>query len=744
MYQFRFFSILSALIMPVTPGFGQTSLSNEKADITVEEIVVSAQKREALLHQTPLAMSAFGKKYLKDSQIARPVDIGHRTPGFSLYELSPMQSAISIRGAFTSDGSPGTDQPVAMFVDDVYLGRPSDVRTDLFGLERIEILRGPQGTLFGRNAVGGVINFITRNPGAEKDAEFDLTIGNLNRRMIRGYLSTPISETLFANVTFKIDRQDGWARNLFTGNDAEGKDISSARGKLKWIPSDDLEVIFAVDASKDRGEGIYGGFLSGDPELFPNISSYDENVSLQSFDGELSKDVWGTSARVVWSLDILGDNTTLTSITAWRQGDATFKDTDLGPSDVQNYYFNAALTDTDDEQFTQELRLAGGSERWTWVGGLYYLWGSHDRRGVLDISAAPAGTAFHDIWGDGVFTDNEYQRVDTNSIAIFGQGTFSLTAHWSITGGLRWTYDEKDMRSTGISGAGLFILEDFEVSDSDYWDAITPMASIQGAFENLGSFDSLFVYASATKGYKAGGYNVQAGTAAGIAQSVQPEFVWNYEVGIKTRSMDNRLSADVIVYHQVLEDLQTQVFAQGGTFSQENAGKTIVDGIEIELSAALGERFDLGISYSRMNGRYDMFISNATDFSDQRLPQSPETTYSIDAIYVLPVSNGELSLRANFSHNSWINITPRLDNDPYPIKARTERDTLDIFLNYQGKSWSIGLYGRNLTDDRPITFSLDSLSFGWLTLNELDAGEQAWFGRIGPPREYGVTIGWRM
>lgn len=736
--------ILAASLLPVAPVFGQTLVSENDAKATVEEIVVTAQKRQTLLHQTPLAMSAFGQEYLKDSQIAHPVDIGHRTPGFSLYELSPMQSTISIRGVFTSDGSPGTDQPIAMFVDDVYMGRPGDVRTDLFGLERVEVLRGPQGTLFGRNVVGGAINFITRNPGTNKEAEFDLTIGNLNRRMLRGYVSTPISETLFGNLAFKFDRKDGWAQNVFTGNDAEGKEISSARAKLKWVPNDDLEVVFSVDISRDRGEGVFGGFLSGDPELFPGINSYDESVSLQSFDGELSKDVWGTSIKADWILDRLGDDTTLTSITAWRQGNAAFKDTDLGPSDVQNYFFNISLTDAGDEQFTQELRLGGESERWTWVGGLYYLWGSHDRIGVLDISAAPAGTAFHDAWGDGVFTDNEYQRVDTNSFAIFGQGTYSLTEVWSVTGGLRWTYDEKEMFSTGASGAGFFMLEDFEVTDSSSWDALTPMASMQGAFENLWSFDSLFVYASAAKGFKAGGYNMQAGTAAGITQSVEPEFAWAYEAGIRTRSIDNRLSANVIIFHQVLEGLQTQVFDQGGTFSQENAGKTTVDGVEIDIAAALGDSFDLGLTYSRMNGKYETFVSSETDFSGQRLPQSPETTYSIDATYSLPMRNGELSLRANLSHNSWINITPRLESDPYPIKARTERDTLNIFLKYQGKSWSIGLYGRNLTDDRPVTFSLDSLSFGWLTQSELDAGEQAWFGRIGPPREYGLTIGWRM
>jgi iron complex outermembrane receptor protein len=435
----------------------------------------------------------------------------------------------------------------------------------------------------------------------------------------------------------------------------------------------------------------------------------------------------------------------LTSITAWRAANTLYLDTDVGPSDVQDYYFNISLEDVDDEQFTQELRLGGNSDRWTWVGGMYFLWGSHDRYGVLDISAAPVGTAFHDFWGTGIFTDLEYQKVDTTSLAFFGQGTYSLTDTWSVTGGLRYTYDEKDMHSTGVAGAGFFQLEDFDVRDKNDWDAFTPMASIQGTFEDTGAFDSLFVFTSVTRGYKAGGYNVQAGTAAGVSQSVEPEYAWSYEAGVKTRSLGDRLGINVVVFHQTLEDLQTQVFEQGGTFSQENAGETVVDGVEFELSAAISQGFDVGLAYSWMDAEYDVFIDDEADFSGNRLPQAPETTYSVDAAYVVPVGNGELSFRANFSHSSWVFITPRLESVPYPIKDRTERDTLDAFLTYEGERWSIGAYGRNLTDDRPITFALDSLSFGWLTQDEaFVAGEQAWAGRIAPPREVGITIGWRM
>ena len=742
MYILRRLIVLS-ICLPLSIGYAQTSSTENEEEFGIEEITVTAQKRETLLHQTPLAISAFSEKYLKDEQITQVVDIGNRTPGFSLYEISPGQSTIAMRGVATTDASPGTDQPVAMFLDDVYMGRPQDVQTDLFGLERVEVLRGPQGTLFGRNAVGGVIHFITKNPGEETEAEFDLTLGSRNRQMIRGYLSAPLSDTLFANLTVKSDRQDGWATNLFSGNDAEAKNISSARGKLRWVSSDDLEIIFAADATSDRRTGHYAGIFYGEPEIFPNILTYNDNVSLQSFDGDMSIDAWGTSVRVNWDVDFLGDDTTFTSISAWRTSDTIYNDTDIGPSDVQDFYFNLTTEDVGDEQFTQEIRLGGNSDRLTWVGGMYFLWGSHDRVGILDISAAPPGTLFHDDYGTGVFTDLEYQRVDTTSLAFFGQATYSFNDIWSVTGGLRWTYDEKDMHSTGQAGAGFFQLEDFDVMASDDWDATTPMVSIQGSFEDTGAFESLFVFASATKGYKAGGYNVQAGTAAGILPSVAPEFAWSYEVGVKTRSGGGRLGINVVAFHQTLEDLQTQVFSDMATFSQENAGETSVDGVEFELSAAISEGFDVGLTYSWMDAEYDVFIDGETDFSGQRVPQAPETTYSIDASYSVPVGNGDLSFRANFSHRSWIYITPLPPGAFYPIQNLTERDTLDAFLTYEGERWSIGAYGRNLTDDRPITFALD-LGYGWLTLDETIAGEQVWSGRRAKPREYGITIGWRM
>ena len=177
--------IVLSVCLPLSLGYAQTSSTDDEKGLGIEEITVTAQKRETLLHQTPLAISAFSEAYLRDEQVTEVIDIGNRTPGFSLYEISPGQSTIAMRGVATTDASPGTDQPVAMFLDEVYMGRPGDVQTDLFGLERVEVLRGPQGTLFGRNAVGGVIHFITKDPGEEQEAEFDLTLGDRNRQMIR-------------------------------------------------------------------------------------------------------------------------------------------------------------------------------------------------------------------------------------------------------------------------------------------------------------------------------------------------------------------------------------------------------------------------------------------------------------------------------------------------------------------------------------------------------------------------------
>lgn len=737
-------SILAGL--GLLASYPQVTLA-EGESLDLEEVVVVAQKRETVLHKTPLAMSAFSGAYLERNRVERATDIGDRTPGFSYYSVSPLQANIAMRGSFTSDGSPGTDQPIALFLDEIYMGRPSDIDTDLFGLERIEVLRGPQGTLFGRNVVGGAISIFTKNPTEETEVAAALSVGNYSSREFKGYVSGGLSDDIFGSVTVKSSQADGWVTNIHTGNDAEGKDVQSFRGKLRLVPNDSLDIVFSTDYTKDRSDGLASFVHHGDAERFPN-TPVGNKYSLESFDGGLIKDAWGLSLKVDWDVNFLGDDTTLTSITGYRKSDNLFFDSDVGPSIRQEVKVNLTDQDVDDRQFSQEIRLAGITGDLTWVAGVYYLDGYHSRKSTLDFQTLEGtswspGIGDGDAWADGGLRDVDFQGINVESTAVFSQFNYAFNDWLSMTVGGRYTKDKKSHHSWGMAGAFFFDVENFDVRGSKSWSKFTPKVGLEASFDNVGVFDSLFAFASYTEGFKSGGYNQQSGAGAITDTPVDPEFTESIEFGLRTRSFGNRLEASIVVFSQNTEGLQTQVF-DNGQFFQDNAGETSVNGIELDLYAVLTEHFNIGLTYAYTDGEYDEFILKSLDFSGTTLPQTPETTYSIDASYVRPVGQGELSLSANFSHKSAIEITPRVASQAYPIRGDTERDTLNLTLSYEIGSWKVSAWGRNLTDDQPITSAFVSLSGLYLTQAEVDAGEQYWVGRVAAPRTYGITLAYEM
>jgi iron complex outermembrane receptor protein len=741
--KFKLSLFISGLVVLI--GFPQISYTAE-----LEEITVTAQKRETVLSKTGLALSAFTGDYLEKMRIERASDIGDRTPGFSYYNLSPLQANMAMRGQFTSDGSPGTSQPIGLFIDEVYMGRPSHIDNDLFGLERVEVLRGPQGTLFGRNVVGGAISIFTKDPTEESEAEGSLTLGSNSLLELKGYFSGKVSENVFGSITIKSSQNDGWAKNIHTGNDAEGRNTQSARLKLRFAPTgeDDREIIFSADATKDRSTGLAAFVLDGDADRFPGTpDNYTD--SLQSYDGGLIKDAWGTTLKITRNVNILGDNTTFTSITAYRFGDNLYYDSDLGPSIRQSIMINLTKEDLRDRQFTQELRWAGSDENLTWVAGIYYLDGDYERTGIMDLQTLEGtswspGIGDGDAWADGGLRDLEFSSVLVDSIAAFSQVTYAMNDTLSLVAGGRYTRDKKTHHATGVAGAWFFQVEDFDVTDSASWSEFTPKIGLEASWDDVGGYDSVFAFLSYTEGYKSGGYNVQAGCdCPGVSSPVDPEYTDSIELGLRTRSLGNRFGASVVLFSQETEGLQTQIW-EDGKFYQDNAGKTSVEGIEVELDLVVNEYFDVGLTYANTDGKYDEFTFKSYNYNGTRLPQTPKTTYSFDASYIAPYGDGELSLTLNFSHKSYIEITPREATTFYPIKSATERDTLNVTASYEVGNLTFTAFGRNLTDDQAVTMAFNSLSGLYLSPEEAAAGEQYWIGRVGPPRTFGLSLGYKF
>ena len=740
---FKLTLLISGLIALIS--FPQMSYTAE-----LEEIIVKAQKRGTELSKTSLALSAFTGDYLEKMRVERASDIGDRTPGFSYYNLSPLQANMAMRGAFTSDGSPGTSQPIGLFIDEVYMGRPSHIDNDLFGLERVEVLRGPQGTLFGRNVVGGAISIFTKNPTEEDEAEGSLTLGSNSLLELKGHFSGEVSDNVYGSITLKSSQNDGWAKNIFTGNNAEGRNTQSARLKLRFAPTgeDDREIIFSADTTKDRSTGLGAFVISGDAVRFPGTpNNYTD--SLQSYDGGLVKDAWGASLHINRNVNFLGDNTTFTSITAYRFGNNLYYDSDLGPSIRQNVMINLTEEDLKDRQFTQEIRWAGTTENSNWVAGIYYLDGDYSRRGIMDLQTLEGtywspGIGDGDAWADGGLRDLEYSGVLVDSLAAFGQVTYSMNDTVSLIAGGRYTRDKKAHHATGVAGAWFFQVEDFEVFDDASWNKFTPRIGLEASWDDISGYDSVFAFITYAEGFKSGGYNVQAGCdCPGVSSPVDPEYADSIEMGIRTRSMENRLGVNVVLFSQGTKGLQTQIF-EDGKFYQDNAGKTSVDGVEVELAYVVNENFDVGLTYANTDGKYDEFTFKSYNYNGTRLPPTPKTTYSFDASYVAPFNKGEISATFNLSHKSYIEITPRESTTFYPIKSATERDNLNISVSYEVGDLKFTAWGRNLTDDQNITMAFNSLYGLYLNAEEVAAGEQYWIGRVAPPRTYGISFGYKF
>ena len=721
-----------------TPGYAQV----------LEEIVVTAQRREQNLQETPVAITAFTGNYLEEFGVDDVSEVGERTPGFGFYQITRGQTNLALRGAFNSDSSPGVDQGVAVFIDEVFLGRPGDFQLDLFDLERIEVLRGPQGTLFGRNVTGGAVSVVTETPDENFRAKAQVSYGRFNDINLAAKVSGELAEDIFGSVSLKYQNSDGYADNPVTGGEEGGIDLFSIRSKLRFLPADDLDVVLAVDASRDRSQGTPYSIIAGDPVLLTGIElnpDLDSDLTFQARDGETDRDSYGVSLHVNWYTDWLGGST-LTSISAYRDSSNITLGIDEVPAPTADSFF---FFDTapESQQFSQELRLAGETSNLIWVAGVYYL--NLETSTQVTFSGARVPGSFLDVFTPfpDNFRNDSFQTVETESYAVFSQVTYALNNWSNLTFGARWTQDDKkgNARVTGTSGTPFLLptIAPFAVDLDEDWGEFTPKVVYDMIFDDVAGFDTIFAYISAAKGYKAGGWNIP-GDPVNAATPFDPEEVWNYEAGIKTRFWDERAQLNLTYFHTDYEDRQElliQTFLGVPNQVTQNAGEAEVDGIELEVSALLTGNLFAGLSYSYSDGEFTDFIDvGSQNFTGNRLPQLPEHALNLDLRYTVPVGEGELVLIGNFSYSSDKTFFPN-EAAEAPIFDLTDNESVNLTARYKIDGWEFSVWGKNLTDNRPITFALTALGTYMLTPEEfLFAGESVVGAVTGVPRTYGVTV----
>ena len=697
----------------------------------LEEVVVTAQHREENLQDVPIAITAIGAEDIRTADISDINAISLRTPGFSMGSFNPAQPQLFIRGVGSNADGAAEDQSVVLFLDGVYLGRTAGQAFDLFDLERLEVLRGPQGTLYGKNAAGGAINIITQKPTDDLEAALEMSAGDMGYWGTRGKVSGPLGDSMAGKISFTHKERDGYVESLVSNvddfNDFESNGI---RGQLLARPTDTLDLLFSADYSDDsRGspgrnpgtELALGDFVKASPF---NPDFYE---NLQSEKPHADTDTWGVSLQADWDIEM----GTFTSITAYREATADVRDITF-PADYQ-YYPMASMDnyfDEDGQQFSQELRFAADAgDQLFWQAGVFYLNEQVDRDEFVDIvcglvcSQPPEAPIV-------LPTGGNKQTNETDSYGLFAQGTWTFNERWDLTVGARYTYEEKDATNLGTPDGAFFVLESFDVDVDDNWDAFTPKAAV-----NYHIGENLTTYATVSTGFKSGGFQGSAPTEVAATTPFDEETVTNFELGLKGTVLDNTLRFSVAAFYTQYDDLQVlvQTVQPGGLpgpLLTQNAGEAESQGIELDAQWQLHEYWQLAGTYAYLDTEYTQLDGGLKPNEGNNLRNAPENAVSLSVIFDYPLNSGRINARADYTYKD----TAYQDIQNREEAAMDSYDLVNLRLAYasENEKWELAGWVKNATDEEYMLHNF-TMNPG-LSQNITPA----------PPRTYGATLTWNL
>ncbi|QQQ17953.1 TonB-dependent receptor [Brevundimonas vitis] len=697
---------------------------------SVDEIVVTARRRDEALKDVPIAVSAISSERLDQTGASDITALQQQTPNATVQIARGSNSTLIsfIRGVGQQDPLWGFEPGVGLYIDDVYVARPQGAVLDIFDVNRIEVLRGPQGTLYGRNTIGGAIKYVTKRLGNEPSFLGRGTIGSYDQRDFLMSASVPLSDTFAVGGAVAVYNRDGFGQNLTTGQEHYDKDVKAFRASAEWTPSDSFFLRLAYDRVEDDSSPRHGHreVNSTTGGFTPPADIYDTQAGLT---GEQSVVTEGVALTAEY---VLSDSLTFKSISAYRSGDTQtvidFDQTPLPTLDVPAIY--------SDDQFTQELQLLFTGERWSGVAGLFYLDGTSS--GVFDTIAGNLGVV---IAAAG--------SVETESFSAFADFSFDLSDRLHASIGGRYTRDDKTgevfrafylgaTRSPLTGGTPRAILQTrTNYTASDTFEQFTPRASISYDFS-----DDLTGYASVGQGFKSGGWDMR-GDAFLVPQTVngyEPETVTTYEIGLKGSAFDRRLSFASAVFYSDFKDQQitTQQVATppatGIASVVDNAGASTIYGFELEGTAYLTDSLTSTVSLGYLKNEFDEFITLVTgtpvDISNSRTPQnSPEWSAFWSLTHSSTVAGGDLRITPSVSYRSDFHLfdapDPVLDQDGYAL--------VDLAIIWRAPSgaYEFGVVGRNLTDEE---YKVGGYNFAGATFNN---SISAFYG---PPRTVSASV----
>ncbi|WAC63618.1 TonB-dependent receptor [Pseudoxanthomonas sp. SL93] len=717
--------------MPMAWAQDSTGASQPPATsaTTLDSVKVTARKREETLQDVPVAVTAFTAETLDQMGIDDIGELDAQVPNLTIYAARGSTSTVTayIRGVGQADPLWGVDPGVGIYLDDVYIARPQGALLDVFDVERIEVLRGPQGTLYGKNTIGGAIKYISRGLPQETTGFASVTVGNYNQLDVKAALGGEIGgkdSGLRGRVSVASMNRDGFGENTYTDQDVSDKEINAARFQLGAYAGDDLDIQFAFDYMDDQS-GVRGAKMLAPNPLAPAYPPTEDRYDIRSGMKNINDtEMKGASATVNWRAT---DNWAFKYIIAKRESDTEtnidFDTTPLPLVDVRAFY--------SDSQVSQELQANfDGGGRARGVMGLY--WFNGDAGGqVLNYFSNPLlpPALTNPLFGDtqGV--------VNTESIALYADWTFDLTDRLKLDVGARYTDEDKH----AIALNRFYTNNQYTTS----WGTAANFDKTVN-FKNVSPKVSLdyqitpdiMVYGLASRGFKSGGYNIRANTTA-VPRSGEPfddEKVDSFEVGSKMSLLDQRMFLNLAYFYNKYEDIQLSVFTSYtlpngsqsffGDFT--NAGKGTVQGVEVEYQFLPTQNWLISGNLAWLDAEYDEFITSGVNVADtQYFTNAPEFSGAVNVEYRTDLANGgRLSARVGYSYQS--EVWPTTDLSPVIKQEGYGLANAGVIWKVND-AWSLSLQGSNLTDEEYRTTGYNIPAYGVLT------------GFYGTPRQYSLT-----
>jgi iron complex outermembrane receptor protein len=732
--------ILMGLIAATAPLLAAEAGSNE--GMVLEEVTVTAQRRSESLQTVPIAITAVTAAEMERNGIHALGSLAGQVPGLTFAAFAPGQNIVSLRGVSSNDDGAGTDNSVAVFVDDVYLGRVSNINPEMYDVDRVEVLRGPQGTLYGKNTIGGAINIISSRPNTSNlDIKASADFGNYHRHNFSALITGPITNNWAGKFVVSTRAADGWVDNVALHTKEKNDDSHAFRGQLLRV-GDSSELLLSADYQQLRDEDMARVPLTHMTNNLPfnalaayqaSCGTNDPTCATNPSDGYARQFAYGVSAKFTQHVNPTSD---LISISAYRRSYNQWAMDSLG----------AVLPLANDvwdntSQYSEELRwVSMPTDRLKYVGGLWFLREDTNRLRMFYLPSVDPNPDDSD----------RYRGIDrTTSEAAFGQVDWQFADLWTLTVGGRYSHDFKHIDNDavhGVSGILYIIPNTFANEREAGWGKFTPKISVRYTPTN-----ALNLYATVSQGFKSGGFAASP-TSVADTNPLRPEQATNFELGAKAE-LSQRLRLNLALFDTHYKDLQIQAFGPPtgcvptpsvpcfGEFETFNAGSAQAKGAELEFTWLPVERLTVSATYGYLDAKFtNVYLPNASVYtllsgqtidlrnqSGQDMFRAPRNKGSLDIRYEIPLGSvGVLEPSANYHYTS----NQRGELEPYAIQRAVGLFDANFAWVSPGGSYEVSLYGRNLADR------------AWIAHVYTIANEV--FGVYGEPRMYGVRLNWHL